>query len=241
MKNILKLCGLLAIAFCNYAASAQVTIKSNDKSIRYDLIKNAHVFVKVTSFDTLGNVQYQFVNDNIIKTDSVNRQILFGRSRSIPFGHQYIDTSVTAYTGPLRYVMATNPMVKHLDVKFSPGQVQCSAIIKGVASNISTTMPDGYFDDNIVEDLMGYLPIKKGIKYQLDAYRFESDKQLNHFEIEYVFDDIIRGSDGRNTICSVLRFKNGYGNGYFWIDRSTRENIKEVIYIKSAVVLLETI
>jgi hypothetical protein len=237
LKLYVSIIALLAAS----VASAQVTLRSNDKAIRYDLIKSGQQFVKVTGYDSLGKQQFQFVNYNIIKVDSANKQILFGRSRSIPFGRYMIDTSITSFAGPVRYSMTTNPNTKFLDVRYSPTTAQAHAIIKGVSSNISTPMSEGYFDDNIVEDLLGYLPIQKGVKYQLDAYRFESDNKINHFDLEYAFDDVLTDPKGGVDICSVIRFRNGYGNGYIWISKKTHENLKEVLYTKDAVVLLQAI
>src|ERR1700744_4940459 len=99
MYKNLKLYALAVVLFCGCVANAQVILKSNDKAICYDLIKSGHQFVKVTGYDSLGKEQFQFVNYNIINVDSVNRQILFGRSRSVPFGHAYVDTSITSFSG----------------------------------------------------------------------------------------------------------------------------------------------
>ncbi len=241
MHKKLKLYTFAAAVFCGLAAHAQVTLKANNKGIRYDLIKSGHQFVKVTGYDSVGKEQFQFVNYNIIKADSVNKQLIFGRSRTIPFGHEMVDTSIINFAGPIRYTMITNPNVKFLDVRYSPTVVQTHAVIKGVSSNITTPMAEGYFDDNIVEDLMGYLPIQKGVKYQLDAYRFESENKINHFDLEYAFDDILQDPKGGEAICSVIRFKNGYGNGYIWINNKTHENMKEVLYMKGSIVLLQAI
>jgi hypothetical protein len=152
-----------------------------------------------------------------------------------------MDTSITSFSGPVRYTMLSNPNVKFLDVRYSSTIVDTHAVVKGKSSTIHTTMADGYFDDNIVEDLLGYLPIEKGVKYQLDAYRFESENKINHFDLEYAFDDILPDPKGGVMICRVIRFKNGYGDGYIWIDKKSRENIKEVLYMKGAIVLLQTI
>lgn len=241
MYNNIKLYLLVIASFAGLTANAQVTLKANDKAIRYDLIRSGYQFVKVTGYDSLGREQFQFVNYNMIKVDSANRQILFGRSRTIPFGHEMVDTSITSFTGPIRYSMVTNPNVKYLDVRYGPTAVQTHAIIKGVSSTISTPMAEGYFDDNIVEDLLGYLPIQKGVKYQLDAYRFESENKINHFELEYAFDDLLPDPKGGDVICSVIRFKNGYGNGYIWINNKTHKSLKEILYMKSSIVLLQAI
>ena len=221
--------------------NAQVTIKANDKLIRYDLIKSSHYFQKVSTYDSLGKIKYEFVNENIIKVDSANGKIIFSRTRQVPYGRILIDSSVTSHLGPESYMMTSSPMSKRLEVKFSKETVTIYALINGIISNLKTKMVDGYFDDNIVEDIIGFIPFKKGIKYHLDSYRYESKDGINPYDIEYVFDDIIQYPEGNTINCSVLHFVNGYSDAYVWIDKATHTNIKEVIHSKNAMAIVSSL
>jgi hypothetical protein len=80
-------------------------------------------------------------------------------------------------------------------------------------------------------DIIGYFPLEKGVKYNMDGFRFESvnTNGVNHFEIEYLYDDYLTGTNNKYPLCKVLYFKNGYSDGYIWIDKSSREILKQLI------------
>jgi hypothetical protein len=240
-KSTSKLLLLLFFIFSTLLLNAQVVIKANDKSIRYDLIKSSHYFQKVTSYDSLGDIKYEFMNESIIKADSANGKIIFSRTRQIPYGRLFSDSSIISYSGPVSYMMSSNPMIKRLDVKFNVKSVETNATIKGIKSNLTTKMNEGYFDDNIVEDILGFISFEKGIKYHLDSYRYESKDGQNPYDIEYVLDDILQYPYGNAINCSVLHVVNGYSNAYVWIDKATHTNIKEVIQSKTSMVVVLTL
>jgi len=80
-------------------------------------------------------------------------------------------------------------------------------------------MTMGYFDDNIVEELAGFLPIAPGKKYHLEAFRYESENGINPYDIEYVFDHVLKTTTESSVHCRVLHYVNGYTGGYIWIDK----------------------
>ena len=108
------------------------------------------------------------------------------------------------------------PARKELHVKFEESGVTVKSLINGVSKTQAYPMPAGYFDDNILVDIIGYLPIEKEVKYIMDAFRFESVKTncLNHYEVQYLHDDYLPDADNKYSSCKVLYFKNGYSDGY---------------------------
>lgn len=220
----------LVVSFFSVTASAQILIKADDKSIRYDLIKPAHYFQKVTGYDSAGAIIYEFVNENTIKVDAGNQQIIFSRSRQIPFGQNYLDTSTLNISGtPVSYQMLTNPLKKNVDATFSQESETLKINGKGTESAETKALPAGYFDDNIIEDLLGYIPFKKGEKYHLSAFTTDVKSRVNPFELEYVFDDFYQAPSGNLVKCSVLHYTNARSNAYVWIDQISHANLKEVL------------
>ena len=219
--------------------NAQTLIKANDKSIRYDLIKSSHYFRKVTVFDTLQNINYELVNECIINNDSISKEITFKRFRQFPFGKQFYDSSVVSFSNPVSYFMTSSPLTKKLNTRFNVKTVETDAYINGISSTVITPMNEGYFDDNIIETIIGFIPFKKGMKYHLETYRFESKEGKNPYDIEYLFDEIIQYAYNKVMNCSVLRIVNGYSETFVWIDKATHINVKEVIQDKNSIVLVQ--
>ncbi|MFL5740203.1 MAG: hypothetical protein ACJ75B_08295 [Flavisolibacter sp.] len=217
-----------------------ITLRSNDTSIHYESIPPIHYFTKVSVCDTFGNIQFEFLNENLRTVDTLHR-ILFARFRSIPFGKIYTDSSWTSAEGPISLTETTTQLTKHLVVNFGKTRITVHVFNKNVLSDSVVTMEEGYFDDNIIEDLVGYLPIKKDVQYHLDCYRYESRGGKNPYDLHFVFDDLLSRTSGKPIACSVLFFRNSYQHGYCWIDRNSRVNIKQIIYQKDRLILVQVI
>jgi hypothetical protein len=221
------------------ASDAQVLIRADDRSIRYDLIKPAHNFAKVIAYDSSGAITDQYMNEGYISVDSVHGQISFSRSREVPAGNFNFDTSVISTAGPMSLHEIQHPAAHELSITFNKASVDAHANIKNVHSDKTTAIPEGYFDDNIFQDIIGYLPFKKGIKYHVNCYRYESKiDQNNSFDIEYVFDDFLPEGNGGMTECMVLSYTNGYSTGYCWINKKTHINVKEIIKFRKNTYLI---
>jgi hypothetical protein len=98
----------------------------------------------------------------------------------------------------------------------------------GVASAKTYPMKSGYFEDNMVEYIFGYLDIKKGVVYTLDNFNKDTPSPSDPFTIDYSFDDIWILNAGGKLNCRVSHFVHGDKKGYIWIDKETRQMIKEV-------------
>lgn len=234
LKQNRTISSVLAIFLLGASVSeAQVLIKANDPSIRYDLIRPAHNFLKLIAYDSSGAITEQVMNEGYITVDSLHGQISFSRFREVQAGLFDFDTSVISSSGlPVGMHERVYPKVHELTVTFNKASVDAHAFIKDVHSDKTTTIHEGYFDDNIFEDLIGYIPFKKGIKYHLDCYRYESKGEINPFDIEYIFDDFLEQGNGNMSECAVLSYTNGYSTGYCWIDKKTHLNVKEIIQIR---------
>jgi len=87
-------------------------------------------------------------------------------------------------------------------------------------------MPEGYFDDNSIWDILGYISFKKGIRYQLDCYGTDTHTQVSiPFEIEYIFDEDQEQS-GSVISNMVLKVTNPGSTAYVWINKKTHLTTK---------------
>jgi len=226
---LLKIILAFAIALKGLTASAQVHLNAHDKSIRYDLVKPEHSLRKVTSFDTAGNVTRELVVDHVTKIDTPRNEIDFINSIQYAPGKILVDSSIDNYSGSARYILATFPSTKYEFIKYLPTSVEAHNIVKGVSSNKTTTMSEGYFDDNSLWDILGYIPFKKGIKYQLDCYGTDTHTQvLIPFEIEYLFDENYREPSGAVVNTMVLKISHSESTNYVWINKKTHLMVKDL-------------
>ena len=186
-----------------------------------------HSFRKVTMFDSAGNVTSEFVVDHLTKIDTAHKEIDFINSVGY-LGRLMIDSSVDNYSGSAYYTLTTLPSAKHEFIKYLPTSVEAVNVIKGVSSTKTTVMSEGYFDDNSIWDILGYIPFKKGISYQLDCYGTDTHTQVSiPYEIEYLFDE-----DNFEPGCGVvnsmiLKVSHEGSANYIWINKKTHLFIKE--------------
>src|ERR1700761_7578866 len=92
MKTLAILLLLITAVLIGYT---QNVVRPGDKIIHYDLIKSSHDFYKNIITDTLGNIQYEFMMEDLTTVDATNKRITFARSRQVPIGSFSTDTSIT--------------------------------------------------------------------------------------------------------------------------------------------------
>ena len=222
----------VVISMNSLTAGAQIHLNAHDKSIRYDLIMPEHSFRKVTTFDSAGNVTGEFVVDHLTKIDTAHKEIDFINSVGY-MGRLIIDSSVDNYSGSAYYTLTSLPSTKHEYIKYLPNSVEAINVIKGVTSTKTTVMSEGYFDDNSIWDILGYIPFKKGISYQLDCYGTDTHTQVNiPYEIEYLFDEDNFEPGGGVVTCIVLKLSHEGIANYVWINKKTHLFIKESMHGK---------
>lgn len=216
------------LLFLNLSAQAQVMLKSNDPAIRYDLIKPSHTFSKVTTFDSAGKKTIEFVNDKVTEVDPATHAITFYRFRQAPVGRFIKDVSVIGPTPvSMQFFDITNK--REQSINFRPSVVEVESTTNGVRSNKAYNIAEGYFDDNIILDIVGFFPLRKGVQVRLNTFNSSAPSKIdNMFDIEYVFDDRLAGDKDSAEECRVLHFINGEKAGYIWIDKVSNEVVKEV-------------
>jgi hypothetical protein len=210
-------------------AHSQTIVKPGDAIIRQDLIKPSHNLYKAFGADSLGNIHYEWVNDEVISIDSATGRITFARSRQVPVGSFSTDTSITdRYFRPIQmHEVHVQRNVSYV-MTFDETQATVQTFKKGVGSVKTYPMKSGYFEDNMIEYIFGYLDLQKGIVYTLDNFNKDTPSPSDPYRIEYAFDDLWALDAGGVLKCRVIHFVHGEKMGYIWIDKDTRRMIKEV-------------
>jgi hypothetical protein len=221
---------------------AQTMLFADDPGIRYDMIESAHTFAKVSFYDSSGKKTLEFVNENVILRDSATNRLSFCRFRQVPLGRMSFDTSLIG-SQPLHYHFMSSPLTYEVNAEFSPSGAHVQSLVKGVRKNEFFPLKKGYFDDNIVQDISGYLPLLKGTQYTLFSFRFESvvSKGVNTYQIEYIADDYLNGGAGIEIPCRILSYQTPAEKGWLWVSQQTRELLKMVSKIGNSTVVLEKI
>jgi hypothetical protein len=234
-KLIIALLLVLTACFAN----AQVTIKPGDKIIRYDWIKPSHDFYRNQVSDTSGKVIYDFMMDDYTFIDQANKRIAFARTRQVPAGSFEADTSITD--------LSLKPVSMHevhpqrdvtYEMIFGDEQTMIKTIRKSVPLTKTYPMKSGYFEDNMIEYIFGYLELKKGIIYTLDNFNKDAPAPSDPYAVEYAFDDVWQLTSDHKVNCTVLHFTHGGTTGYIWIDKSTHLMVKTIANFKTGSYML---
>jgi len=230
MKAIfISLALLAALLLSSGRSTAQTIVKPGDPLLRSDLIRSSHDYYKAVTTDTAGKIIYEWVNDQVISVDSAAGRITFARQRQVPVGSYSTDTSVTD--------MAFTPISMHevhyrqnvsFTMDFQATGATVHTIRKGAATDRSYPMKSGYFEDNMIEYVYGYLDLAKGQTYTLDNFNKDAPAPSDPVTVEYAFDDVWMLDTGGILNCRVLHFIHGAVSGYVWIDKKTRAMIKEM-------------
>jgi hypothetical protein len=224
MKALTLTTILLNISILSYA---QTTIKPGDKTIRYDWIQPAHDFYRAVITDTSGKVTADYVMEDFTMIDPASKQITFARYRQVPAGSFSTDTSVTdRFLKPIRMheIFYQRNIIE--DMQFGDTQASVKTVRKGVESAKTYPMKAGYFENNMIEYIFGYLDLKKGVTYTLDNFNKYTPAPSDPYTIEYALDDVLNLPAGHNVSCTVLHFIHGSTTGYTWIDNTTHSILK---------------
>lgn len=204
------------------------TIKPGDNTIDYTVIKPSHQFYKNVTWDTLGNIKYEFMMENVIKVDPSKQRITFSRFRQIPVGFMSADTSVTDLSfRPVSMHEVHIQQKRTYEMTFSATAAAVKKEFKGVVTNKTYPMGAGYFEDNMIEYIFGYLKLSKGVTYTLDNFN-EATGGNDPYTIKYAFDDSLDLPGYEQLNCSVLSFTHGATTGLIWIDKRSHEMIKQL-------------
>lgn len=224
MKAIIPILLMAAITTLGHA---QNFIKPGDRIIRNDWIKPSHDFYKNVIRDTSGKIIYEFMMDDVTTIDQAHKQITFIRSRQVPIGSFSADTSITDLSFKPLSMHETLRQKVHYDMLFTDNQATVKAIRNAVSSVKTYPMMSGYFEDNMIEYIFGYLELKKGITYTLDNFNKDTPSPSDPYALTYLFDDVWPLAADHQLTYSVIRFTHGDTEGYIWIDQGTHQVIKQ--------------
>jgi hypothetical protein len=226
MKRILALVLLAAIA---HPVNAQTPLKPGDRIIRYDWIKPSHSYYRNVISDSAGNVKYDFMMEDYTTVDQQKKQVIFARQRQIPAGYVEADTSVTdLHLKPVSMHEVHTPQNVSFEMTFADTLASVATTRAGKTSTMNYPMQSGYFEDNMIGYIWGYLELEKGIVYRIDNFNKDARSPSDPYTLEYAFDDVSRIAPDRELFCTVLRFTHGGTSGYIWIDKSTHATIKVI-------------
>jgi hypothetical protein len=121
---------------------------------------------------------------------------------------------------------------------FGETEATVNTLRKGVSADKKYPMKSGYFEDNMIEYIFGYLDLKKGVTYTLDNFNKDSPAPSDPYILEYAFDDAWQLTSDHKINCTVLRFTHGDTSGYIWIDKSTHLTVKTIANFKTGSYLL---
>lgn len=237
-----KLIILSFLVIATFFANAQTVIKPGDNIIRYDWIKPSHDFYRNQVSDTSGKVTYDFIMDDYTTIDPITKRITFARYRQVPAGSFETDTSVTDPSlKPIRMHEIHYQRDVTYDMTFGETVVNVNTLKKGVSGDKKYLMKSGYFEDNMIEYIFGYLDLKKGVTYILDNFNKNAPAPSDPYTIEYAFDDVWQLTSDHKVNYTVLHFTHGSTTGYIWIDKSTHLAVKTIANFKTGSYLLTKI
>jgi hypothetical protein len=220
---------IVSLLLVSIAVHAQTTVRPGDRILRQDLLQPSHDFYQVIVTDTTGAVRYEFVNDDVIRVDSVQRRIIFVRNRQEPVGNFSTDTSITDLSfRPIRMHEIHFQQNISFEMMFGDTLATVASHKGGVTSFKTYPMKTGYFEDNMIEYIIGYLELKKGVQYVLDDFNKDAIAPSNPYMIEYAFDDIWQLHAGYRVNCKVFHYMHGLYPGYVWVDKRTGQMVREV-------------
>jgi len=237
-----KIVSILLLSVISFSVLAQVPVKPGDKLINYEWLKPNHDFYRNQIRDTSGKLIYDFVMEDFTTIDSAKKQIVFARSRQVPPGSFSTDTSITdLHFKPIWMHEIHYQGNVSFDMNFADEKAVVKTTQKGVATERTYLMKRGYFEDNMIEYIFGYLTLKKETTYILDNFNKDTPAPSDPYLLEYSFDDTWNTAPDHNINCIVLKYTHGDTSGYIWIDKSTHLMIKTIAKFKTGTYLITKI
>jgi hypothetical protein len=214
--------------FAALSVSAQDILQPGDRRIHPEWVKPSQDFYRTIVLDSVGHIRYDFVMDDFTIIDSTAGQIIFARSRQVPPGRFSTDTSVTDLSlRPVRMHEIHYREDVQFEMSFGDSVASVRTIRKGTPSIKTYPMKKGYFEDNLIEYIFGYLDLQKGVVYTLDNFNKDTRSPSDPYTLEYVFDDTWIVATDQQISCIMIRFTHGATTGYIWVDKRTKQMIKE--------------
>ncbi|TSJ44468.1 hypothetical protein FO440_09900 [Mucilaginibacter corticis] len=215
MKKIWILFTLLTL--CIYS-NAQNIISPGSPEIKTERIHPSHDFYKNVITGPDGKLLYEFMMENYQWLDSAKQQWVFARYRQVPRGYFSTDTSYTDLRlMPLHMHEIHFQQNVDIQMQFEAEKATVTTIRKGQSTTKTYAMTPGYFEDNMIEYLFGYLELKKGVTYKLDNFN-PATSGSDPFTVTY-------SGDGDHS--KVFTFTHGDTRGRIWIDNKTHQILRQ--------------
>lgn len=230
---------LLCATIClTIGTKAQVLLRSDDKSIHYEWVVPEHHYERATRFDSAGNITTEWISEYVSKVDKDKKELLFVRFTPYAIGRFSMDSCVNNNKGPLRYSLVTYPATKLETLSYRSTEINSHLTRKGITTDKTTAMAEGYFDDTSIWELFSLMTLKKGEKYYLNVYG--SDQQLPvKYYVEYSLDDYLTG--GSPVSCQVLSITYEGHIWHVWVDPATHRALKKTLQTKESSMVMMTL
>ncbi|SEW02401.1 hypothetical protein SAMN05428988_1359 [Chitinophaga sp. YR573] len=202
---------------------AQSILRPGDKTINYALLKSCSNTYKGIIYDSLGKTVMEIMIIDVITIDTVKGLLTRSQHQYFPGDFERYDSTIADLKtlSPVRMRMVTNPPVMQMDLAFKDLAVH--AVVHKNNTYIDTThkIEAGYFDSNLFQYFLGFLPYKEGFSAAINLYTYEKGGVDPH-NVAYMGEDILPGSTRYSHIVKTTRESdNKKVTEYSWYDSLT--------------------
>jgi hypothetical protein len=232
-KIVILFCCIAAFSPASYAQSI---IRTGDKSINHALMRKMYTSFKITMYDSLGNARGDILEFDYITIDTTKKLLTRAQHVFYPGGFIKLDSTIADLItlAPVRMRMITSPANMQMDLTFHESSVHAVVNRNNVLKDTVHTMESGYFDSNLIEYIIGFLPFKEGYSASLNAYTFEKDG-MDPYKVEYLGKDVLPATKG---FCNLVRVTSDNVIRYAWYEAGTGNLIKYVIPYKGGLMIM---
>lgn len=222
---------------------AQSILRPGDKTINYALLKSCSNTYKGVIYDSLGKKIMEMMVIDMITIDTVKGLLTRSQHQYFPGGFERYDSTVADLKtlSPIRMRMVTNPPVMQMDLAFNNIAVHAVVHKNNTYTDTTHKIEAGYFDSNLFEYLIGFLPYKDGYAASINLYTFEKNGTDPH-QIEYVGEDFLPGSTSFSHIVKVTRNDNNKKvTEYSWYDSLTGTFLRFIMPFRNGLFVMNKI
>ena len=232
-RSIILFCFIIVFIPASYAQSL---IRTGDKNINHSLIRKMYTSYKITIYDSSGVARGDILKMDYISIDTAKNLLTRAQHVFYPGGFIKLDSTIADLKtlAPLRMRMVTTPANMQMDLSFHEKSVHAVVNRNNVLKDTVHVMAPGYFDSNLIEYVIGFLPFKEGFSASLNAYTYEKEG-MDTFQVEYVGKDVLPATKG---FCNLVKVSSGKISMFFWYEDQTGNLIKYVIPYKGGFMVM---
>lgn len=218
------------------ASHAQSLIRSGDKNINHSLIRKMYTSYKITVYDSLGFARGDILKMDYITIDTAKNLLTRAQHVFYPGGFIKLDSTIADLKtlAPVRMRMVTTPADMQMDLTFHKKSVHAVVNRNNVLKDTVHTMEPGYFDSNLIEYIIGFLPFKEGFSASLNAYTYEQDG-MDPYKVEYLGKDVLPVTKG---FCNLVKVSSGKISMFIWYEDQTGTLIKYIFPYKGGFMVM---